>query len=71
MIARMIKAVDEGFSYDGIGSIPEALPVVIRHIPGLSVLLRNSAIRALQLLPGLAIGIVHGTTTVISRGADR
>ena len=67
MIATMIKAVDEGFSYDGIGSIPEALPVVIRHISNLSILLRNSAARALQLVPGLAIGLVHGTTA-ISRG---
>ncbi|KAI9566401.1 hypothetical protein HD554DRAFT_1192385 [Boletus coccyginus] len=71
MIARMIRVVDEGFSYDGIGSIPEPLPVVIRHISNLGVLLRDGAVRALQVLPGLAIGFVYGTTTVISRGADR
>jgi len=67
----MIKVVDEGFSYDGIGPIPEPPPEVVRHISNLGVLLRDSAVRALQVLPDLAIGFVHGTTTVISRGADR
>lgn len=57
MIARLIKAVDEGFSYDGIGSIPEAVPVVILHISGLGVLLRNSVVYALRFLPGLVTGI--------------
>lgn len=65
----MIKAIDEGFSYDGIGSIPETAPVVIQS--SLNILLRNSMVRALQLLPGLAIGFVQGTTTAISRGAHR
>lgn len=69
MIARMIKTVDEGFSYDGIGSVPETIPVVIQHMSGLGILLRNSVVRALKFLPGLATGFIHGTTTAISRGA--
>lgn len=71
MIARMIKAVDEGFSYDGIGSVPETIPVVIQHLSGLGILLRNIVARALNFLPGLAIGIIQETTTAISRGANK
>lgn len=70
MIAKMIKVVDEGFLYDGIGSVPETIPVVILHLSGLGVLLRNSVVRALTFLPGLAIGFIQGIPK-ISKSANR
>ncbi|KAN0085751.1 hypothetical protein V8E55_006885 [Tylopilus felleus] len=64
-----VRTPNKRFSYDGIGSVPETIPVVIQHMSGLGILLRNSVVRALKFLPGLATGFIHGTTTAISRGA--
>ena len=38
VIAKMIKAVDDGFSYDGIGSVPDPVPPVTPPVLGWKVL---------------------------------
>ena len=65
VMARMIKAVDDGFSYDGIGSVPDAVPSVTQRVLGWKVLL--SAVHALGRLRRL----VKRRRTATPRGDDR
>ena len=71
MIDKMIKAVDEGFSHDGIGSVPEMVPVDVRHWAGPAIFLRNKAVRAAQLLPGLVVDLVHGKVPAVPQRENR
>ena len=51
MLDSMITAVDDGFSYDGIVSIPETDLEDVGHRPGLAGWLDGSVVRPLCLLP--------------------
>ena len=51
MLDSVITAVDDGFSYDGIVSIPETGLEDVGHRPGLAGWLDGSVVRPPLLLP--------------------
>jgi hypothetical protein len=55
MLDSMITAVDDGFSYDGIVSIPETGLEDVGRRPGLAGWLDGSVVRPLLLLPSKTI----------------